>query len=88
MIRAPEPMQAPTTILGSSFMAVSSASKYLIRPAEDMRPLPSDFFLDMIPPYVNITFKYISVQEILAYFSIRAAQAPVVRVARALVCQF
>jgi hypothetical protein len=81
-------MQAPTTILGSSLMAVSSASKYLIRPADDMRPLPSDFFLDMTLSYVNITFKYISVQEILAYFSIRATQAPVARVTRALVCQF
>lgn len=61
MIIAPEPMQAPTTVLGSSFMAVSSASKYLIRPAEDMRPLPSDFFLDIILPYLNTTFKYVSV---------------------------
>lgn len=47
----PEARHAPITTLGSSFIAVSSASKYLINPAEDIRPLPSFFFFAIFFSY-------------------------------------
>ena len=45
IMTAPAPMQAPNTVLGLNLIESSSASKYLIRPADDWRPLPSFFFL-------------------------------------------
>ena len=45
---APEAKQTPMIILGWILIAVSSDSKYLISPAEDIRPLLSDFFFAML----------------------------------------
>lgn len=40
---APNAELKAITVFGFSLIAVSSASKYLMRPAEDISPLPSDF---------------------------------------------
>ncbi|GEM_PF-2760250 len=55
---APNAELKAITVFGFSLIAVSSASKYLMRPAEDISPLPSDFFFAMISPYSDDHFKY------------------------------